>query len=400
MSMSKRVKTAFTLIELLVVIAIISTLIALLLPAVQAAREAARRSQCRNNLKQWTLAQHNYADVNGGFAPGKMLANGSWGGTGCKAAKGKVDANKNGMTWGKEPPSAPADKCSDGWSNCFVSTLPYVEQGNFSRGYNASLPWCWPTNATYATENAPPLLLCPSAPDNNTRFDMWFLQSPEPTLPIQPKGGLSAIDYATPCSGVADNFYALNGLTPPGDQGAALATGYNSAITTDSAVNGGICRLRNITDGLTNTIMYTECAGKPWHWNKFGKVLYTTDQTALVYNDLSPPTSQALGFLPGPGGFSIHIDAVCWTAPETVAWKVDGYSYPALINEAIAPGPTCAINCNNKNEIFCFHPGSAPFAMCDGSVRFVSENMDNQIVANLITARDGNPTIFGDSGGE
>jgi hypothetical protein len=38
--------------------------------------------------------------------------------------------------------------------------------------------------------------------------------------------------------------------------------------------------------------------------------------------------------------------------------------------------------------------------MCDGSVRFVSENMDNQIVANLITARDGNPTIFGDSGGE
>ena len=38
--------------------------------------------------------------------------------------------------------------------------------------------------------------------------------------------------------------------------------------------------------------------------------------------------------------------------------------------------------------------------MCDGSVRFVSENLDNAVLANLITARDGNSTIFGDGGGE
>ena len=64
-----RRRRAFTLIELLVVIAIIAILIALLLPAVQQAREAARRSQCKNNLKQWGLAIHNYHDVAGQMPP-------------------------------------------------------------------------------------------------------------------------------------------------------------------------------------------------------------------------------------------------------------------------------------------------------------------------------------------
>src|SRR3984957_1897256 len=62
-------KSGFTLIELLVVIAIIAVLISLLLPAVQAAREAARRTQCRSNLKQIALAEHNYHDINGQLTP-------------------------------------------------------------------------------------------------------------------------------------------------------------------------------------------------------------------------------------------------------------------------------------------------------------------------------------------
>ncbi|QDT70037.1 Type II secretion system protein G precursor [Planctomycetes bacterium MalM25] len=65
-------RPAFTLVELLVVIAIIGILVALLLPAVQAAREAARRTQCKNQMKQLALAFHMHHDTH------KHLPTGGW----------------------------------------------------------------------------------------------------------------------------------------------------------------------------------------------------------------------------------------------------------------------------------------------------------------------------------
>ncbi len=53
-------RRAFTLLELLVVLAIVGLLLALLLPAIAAARAAARRTQCRANLKQIGVALNSY----------------------------------------------------------------------------------------------------------------------------------------------------------------------------------------------------------------------------------------------------------------------------------------------------------------------------------------------------
>jgi len=140
----------FTLIELLVVIAIIAILIGLLLPAVQKVREAAARTQCQNNLKQITLASHNYDSANGNLPPGITMD--------------PLQPANNGFTF--------AAPCIGG----LTYLLPFIEQNNLYMSLNPtpaqyaiinnnqfhSTPW-W-GNATYfnASKAKIKTFLCPS----------------------------------------------------------------------------------------------------------------------------------------------------------------------------------------------------------------------------------------------
>lgn len=110
MKFHRRPVRGFTLVELLVVIAIIGVLVGLLLPAVQAAREAARRMSCSNNIRQIAMGAINFESARkqmpgnyGDFVPsvGDIL---------------------------DEPPTAGISQLS--W---MTSILPYVEQDNLYR---------------------------------------------------------------------------------------------------------------------------------------------------------------------------------------------------------------------------------------------------------------------------
>lgn len=102
--------------------------IALLLPAVQAAREAARRTQCSNNLRQITIALHNYHDV-----------------------------------WGSLPPAYTVDANGKPLHSWRTLILPYLEQSPLYDQIDLNQPWDSPRNAAFATQ-MPRTYGCPSDP--------------------------------------------------------------------------------------------------------------------------------------------------------------------------------------------------------------------------------------------
>ena len=205
---------AFTLIELLVVIAVIALLVALLLPAVQQAREAARRSSCKNNLKQWELALHNYHDTHTCFPMGAMGGN---------------DSSTN-----------PANNFS--WH---VYLLPFVEQSalydqfDFNRRYSNTTP-ATSNNYQYRHESFP-VLHCPSARSQDMTADV-------------------------PSEGWTTHYYGVAG--PKGAKPAPSTsnwphygnsiTNHGGNATTGILFRNSNIRMRDILDGTTNQLMVGE----------------------------------------------------------------------------------------------------------------------------------------------
>jgi prepilin-type N-terminal cleavage/methylation domain-containing protein len=196
-------RRAFTLVELLVVIAIIGLLVALLLPAIQAAREAARRSQCKNNLKQIGLALHNYESARGAFPPGFVSRATATNGPGL------------GPGWG--------------WA---AHILPYLEESNLNIDLKREI-----TDPLYDTIRVLPLSIfrCPS---DAVEEPVFSVRNPSGTE-------LTKVAFA--------NYVGVGGtfeVTVYPDTGTGLLFRNHST------------RIKEITDGLSHTIMVSERASR------------------------------------------------------------------------------------------------------------------------------------------
>jgi prepilin-type N-terminal cleavage/methylation domain-containing protein len=211
-------KRAFTLIELLVVIAIIAVLIALLLPAVQQAREAARRSQCKNNLKQMTLALHNYLDMTNGVFP-----------RGAYIRRGLACCCSN----------------ADWFPGHTVHTmlLPYIDQQNLYNQYNFNT---WFYGSPSVINQKIPTYLCPSA--NRVIMQMSSLGSP--AVEVHP--------HNYPGAGT------LHGWGGCGRHGSSIQNGVFSARWGIQEEAGGpadtAMTLSGVSDGTSMTMAFSETA--------------------------------------------------------------------------------------------------------------------------------------------
>ncbi|MCA9077250.1 MAG: DUF1559 domain-containing protein [Planctomycetaceae bacterium] len=358
----------FTLIELLVVIAIIAILIALLLPAVQQAREAARRTQCRNNLKQIGLALHNYHDVFMQFPQAFV-----------------VDAAVGAGITGTPHMSS--------WS---VAILPYIDQGNIS----AQLTSVSGTGGIQVVGNvlntqaktSIPAYVCPSVPRaDGLTFTTGFTAGQ--TIPVAgaPAGAnlqldAAPIDYIS-FRGIGDDVgNAVNGNT---DINATENRGvmYGGTLVANGGganiITGGANRIRDVTDGTSNTIVVSEHALREQVWRGGGPstVHDTIGTNAPSYNPNSwglfgTGSSSVLGVpFGGPG------DAL----PPGTAAATD-FNF----------GGNCTVNCTNGVDEgydvagpYSFHTGVALTLNADGSVSGTSENVDIVVFGGRITRAGG-----------
>ncbi|MEX0643351.1 MAG: DUF1559 domain-containing protein [Pirellulales bacterium] len=330
----------FTLVELLVVIAIIGILVALLLPAIQAAREAARRSQCVNNLKQIGLAVHNYHDTR------------------------------------REVP--PTFVVGAGWGTWLMAIMPYLEEGNALSLRDPDLNFY--AQIDQAVQSQVSVYLCPSrrAPPQIGSYEIRYGKAKQGAL----------ADYAM-CGGDglwSETFYYVGG--PRASNGVGYPTHDHNGVglvptfvldppsatpaLTSRLVNYTTFRkFKNITDGLSKTLLVGEKYVHPDHRGEWGW---------------------------GDGSF--FNDNNSWSAGRVVGDTRNQSPASSSRIFPIASSPTDpSLNSQAaSNRVFGSEhsSGTCQFAFCDGSVQSLTPDANVLMLGFLANIRDGNVASISD----
>jgi len=344
-----------------VVIAIIGMLIALLLPAVQAAREAARRMQCTNNIKQIALALHNHHDTHNEFPPGNdamPLRSGDLNGVFSAGAHFPVGTS--------------------------VYLLPFIEmhalysaisnRSGLPAG-NGNAPW----NVLEVSQmSIVPAFTCPSNP-NRTQTSPGDATFGDRLVPVN--------NYVYSAGDAGWAFGAIDIVRHPGH--AALVNTRGMFMTNERKT------FSSVADGTSNTAAVSECrtpadgvGGRAVGSNiaTWGGMWDGVPQ-GRPGNCINSP-GVAIGEFP-----QANVNNAFRGLMFTMGWV------EANVFTTIVPpnGPMCKHN-NDRNDWGAFPPGSnhqggVNLGLFDGSVRFITNNIDTGNLT-LAAVRTG-PSPFG-----
>ncbi|MEO9593536.1 DUF1559 domain-containing protein [Rhodopirellula bahusiensis] len=301
--------------------------LAVLIPCVQAAREDARGTRCQQNLVELGLAFQKYESVHRGFPPRRTGFN-------------------NGRPYG-------------GWGG---SILPHLDGVSQQIEYDVRYDFFDPKNRP-ASEIQIPVFNCPDSPAN--RF--VEIQSQATTKSLNKDKDTVFQCFAATTDFISSNGvlmtrqgYAINAL--PGEQRIGNE---RQPMTDDENLP-----LSKITDGLSNTLLLIEQAGRPDLWR----------------NRERRDGSGQFGLSPNARG--------AWAGWGSIAFGA------ANADTGERPGrgdaTDCSVNCNNWFGIYGFHDGGANVLFCDGSVRFIGTSLDPLTFAYLTIRDDGHLVARGD----
>ncbi|MEM8912647.1 MAG: DUF1559 domain-containing protein [Planctomycetota bacterium] len=214
-----------------------------------------------------------------------------------------------------------------------AALLPFHEAGNVLATYDFDVAWNHPNNHD-AISSSIPTYRCPS----------------------------------TPLSGMLDRFgsaaMATTDYVPHGELSLEFVESGHISFRhrRDGLITRRVVKMRDVLDGLSNTIFVVEDAGRPQFF---------------VNGRLGPANHNNRC-----GNFDVRNGRVRgggWANPYHQI-PVHGFSGDGLR----CTGPYI-INKTNNNEAYAFHPAGLHVALGDGSVRFLSEQTDAELYASLVT---------------